>query len=72
MVDAIDTMWLMQLQAPYERARNWLVANYAKKRGSVVTRFSLRSPFVLLRSLSAHVFHRDEAMLNLAADVGHA
>ena len=25
MVDAIDTMWLMQLQAPYERARNWLV-----------------------------------------------
>ena len=71
MVDAMDTMWLMQLEAPYERARNWLVANYAKK-----LREGGDAPFfeVTIRALggllSAHVLTGDEAMLNLAADVG--
>ena len=72
MVDGIDTVWLMGLDAQYGRARQWLLDHYKDRVFS-----GGDAPFfeVTIRALggllSVHTLTGDNAVLDLANELGH-
>ena len=73
LLDSLDTMLLLGLDGPYERARTWAIEELPERirRGGAIPFFEITIR-ALGGLLGAHALRTDAALLGVAARLGHA